>query len=769
MLNKVLSSLSIVAPCLWFSATSLAAEPAIPYINASVNIDGKIDETVWQQAKFIAIDNVTWPYENTQSPVTTSVRVFENGQSLFLAFDAKDPDPAQIRAFFRDRDRSWNDDLVGIKIDSFNNGRSAYQFFINPLGVQQDSIENVLSGSEDSSWNGIWDSAGQINDSGYVVEVEIPLRVLNFDDSQDTKTMAMEFLRFYPRSERLRISSMQIAHENQCWVCQMPAFTGFSGAKQNSNLAVIPAMVVSQQQTRDIDGSTIPDWENDTNYEPGLDVKWAITPDTTLNATLNPDFSQVEADNGQLSVNNSFSLFFPEKRAFFLDNADYFSSHINLLHTRNIAAPDYGAKLTGSKQGHTYAAFVTNDEFTNVMVPGNLGSSVVSLEQKSENAALRYRYDANETLSVGALTTTRQSEDYKNQLLSLDGKYEPTANDTFKVQILTSKTDYDPAMVKELCDDETLENCEIDESVLRTQLEDDNQGLGYMLDYRHNQKHWKAFASYRNYDAALRADMGFLSQVDFNKFVTGFEYRWYGDEQTWWNRTRWYTDWDISHNENGELLEKEIQSNIAISGPLQSTIDFGVDHRKRTGLRHDESSLAIDGNTDLFSENTQWIYLESKPAPGVFSGLTLRTGNRVDLANNRMADERYIRPLLDFYLGQHFEVRLRHTYQKLTADGMEVFTANLSDIRFTYQFNINSYLRLAFIKTDIRRNQANYIDDVDSQYKRLSTQLLYAYKLNPQTVFFAGYSDNGYQDDDLSKISKDNKTFFAKFSYAWLL
>ena len=154
---------------------------------------------------------------------------------------------------------------------------------------------------------------------------------------------------------------------------------------------------------------------------------------------------------------------------------------------------------------------------------------------------------------------------------------------------------------------------------------------------------------------------------------------------------------------------------------------------------------------------------------GVFAGLNLSKGNRVDLANNRLGDLYFARPVINVNLGKHFEVRLRHTYEKMKADGAEVYTANLSDIRLTYQFNINSYLRLAIINTDISRNQSNYSDDVDATYKSISTQLLYSYKLNPQTVFFAGYSDHGYQDDDLSKITKDEKTVFMKFSYAWLI
>lgn len=780
MIKNTLFTFSLLIP---FVGHSTETSSPLPYIEQSAKIDGELTEQAWERAKKITINNVTWPHENSPSPVETTAYVYENGRSLFIGFEASDPNPSKIRAFFRDRDRAWDDDLVGIKIDSFNNNRSAYQFFINPLGVQQDSIENELTKSESTSWDGIWDSAGKIHDSGYTVEVEIPLRVLNFDDNTDVKTMAMEFLRFYPRNERLRLSSMQLTHANNCWICQMPLYSGFKKAKQGNNVAIIPSFVLNRSETRDIDGSDINDWESNNNTEPSLDVKWAITPDMTLNATLNPDFSQVEADTGQLSVNNSFSLFFPEKRAFFLDNTDYFSSYTNLIHTRNVAAPDYGIKFTSNKQSHTFAAFVANDEHLNVMIPGNLGSRIVTLEQKSDNAALRYRYDFGNTLSIGTTTTLRQSDDYSNQLVSIDSKYQPTSHDTLKLQLFASDTEYSQPFIDELCDGENgdcnsqpkkpceqFKDCDFDESTLRVLNSDDTTGIGYLINYEHNQKYWRMFGSYRNHGAGLRSDLGFMSQVDYNKFVTGLEYRWYGTKESWWNRAKWYTDWDITHNEEGELLEKEVQTNFAVNGPLQSTFDVGIEHRKRTGLRHDQARLNINGNTNRFTENRVWTYMEFKPLSGVFASLNLRTGNKLDLSNNRLGKEYFARPVINVNLGKHFEVRFRHTYEQLEAQSSNVYTANLTDMRLTYQFNINSYLRLAVIRTDIDRNLSNYIDpDVNATYKGLSTQLLYSYKINPQTVFFAGYSDNGYQDDDLEKIIKDNKTFFAKFSYAWLM
>ncbi|MFC3031645.1 DUF5916 domain-containing protein [Pseudoalteromonas fenneropenaei] len=777
MFKSLLPALCLVALPVFANNTN-----AIPYFPDKVEIDGKLDEAIWKQAKRIEINNISWPYENQPSPVSTYAYIYENGESLFIGFEAADPNPDAIRAFYRDRDQGWNDDLVGFKIDTYNSGRIAYQFFINPLGVQQDSIENELSKSESGAWNGIWDSVGRIHEKGYTVEVELPFRVLNFDDSAALKTMAMEFVRFYPRNERLRLSSMQLEHANTCWICQMPAYTGFERAKQGNNIALIPSLVVGKTQTRDIDGSQVADWQDDQFTEPGLDLKWAITPDVTLNATLNPDFSQVEADNGQLNVNNSFSLFFDERRSFFLENEDYFSSQLNLIHTRNIAAPDYGVKVTGSKQGHTFAGFIANDSHLNVLMPGNLGSDVVSLEEDSDNMALRYRYDFDDTLSLGSTATLRQSAQYHNQVFSIDGKYKPTENDTFTAQLIHSDSEYSDAFLTELCggDDgdcamppttgcQRFEGCDYNESVLRVLDSDNHSGLGYLASYEHYEKHWSAFTNYKAFERGLRTDLGFIEQIDFNKFVFGGEYRWYGDETTWWNRAKWYADWDISHNQAGELLEKEVETSFMIEGPLQSALEFGIDSRKRTGLRENEAILALDGNTNRFTENDVWAYLEFKPIAGVFAAIDMSVGNKVDLANNRIGDHLFIKPIINFNVGKHFEVKLRHMYQSLKAAGADVYTANLTDVRFTYQFDIHSYVRLAVIYTDIERNQANYIKSVDAKYKALTTQLLYSYKLNPQTVFFAGFGDNGFEDDNLSRITKDSRTAFAKFSYAWLL
>lgn len=385
---------------------------AIPYIEQTIAVDGELQEPHWQKAQQITLDYVTRPFENTKPPVETRVYLYEDGKNLYVAFEALDPNPDAIRAFYRDRDKTWGQDLVGIKIDTFNNSRLAYQFFMNALGVQADSIQNELTGDESDSWDAIWQSKGVIHDAGFTTEMVIPLRLLAFNSSEDDKTWRMELIRFYPRKDTYRIANRRIDRNNSCDLCQMGEVTGFARATHGQNIAVVPAMVLGRARNRDLYEDT--GWGYSDNQEVGLDLSWSINPEVSLQATLNPDFSQVEADVAQLSINNPYSLYFKEKRPFFVENADYFSSNYNLVYTRNIGAPDVGAKITGRVNQHTFGVFVANDESTAFLIPGNIGSRNAHLAQESNNAALRYRYDLSKQFSLGFITTLREADNYHN-------------------------------------------------------------------------------------------------------------------------------------------------------------------------------------------------------------------------------------------------------------------------------------------------------------------------------------------------------------------
>ena len=164
-----------------FSQTSLAqSQYDIPRTKSKPAINGEIDEQEWDDALSISITVETEPGENVPAEVVTEGLVMEDGESLYVAFIAEDPRPEQIRAFYRDRDQLWDDDWVAIILDTFNDERRAFEFYVNPLGVQADDIFDDVNQRKDEAWDAIWDSAGQITDSGYLVEMAIPLNQLRF-------------------------------------------------------------------------------------------------------------------------------------------------------------------------------------------------------------------------------------------------------------------------------------------------------------------------------------------------------------------------------------------------------------------------------------------------------------------------------------------------------------------------------------------------------------------------------------------------------------
>jgi hypothetical protein len=767
----------------------------IPRISGKITIDAKLDEKQWRHAKKILINNVTRPYDNIPSQVHTEALLMEDGGTFYIAFIAQDPNPSQIRAFYRDRDQSWGDDVVGIKIDTYNDQRSAYRFLVNPLGSQIDGIENEITKSESDSWDGIWDSAGIINDKGYIVEMALPLRMLNFTEKSSLQDWGIELMRFYPRNEFFRFSNVRLERDNDCELCQLHTIEGFTGAKQGDNLTVTPSLVTGVNEERENNE----DWQSETNTEASLDVRWGITPDWVLNATINPDFSTVETDNAQLNINNNFALFTQEKRPFFLDNADYFDSNYNLIYTRNINSPNYGAKLTGRENDHSFGLFVTDDDSTNILIPGNRGSSIASIEGESKASAFRYRYNFNENITMGTVSTIRTAEDYQNIVHSVGSQIRLSTADVFKFQALYSTTEYPDNLFEQFCNaddgDDSSESdncyappenidcgysqCDYNEQVLRTLKDDKFSGSAFKTSYSHNDRDWYYRVTYDQQNSGFRGDLGFIPNVDYKRFSVGGDRKWYAKPGEWWTKFKIYSDWDITHNDNNELIEKEFDINAQLNSSMNSYFRFSYSNRDLVGLRKDKSILAIDGNTTLFTENQFSLFGEVNPMLGLYFNSNFKYGDAIDYRNNRLGRTKRWSSKVTLNVDKHLELNIKHTFNQLDATNHNVdatsnnvFTARLTDFRATYQFNVLSFLRFSFIYNNTNRNINNYIytdpEDITQSRKNVSTELLYAYKLNSQTVFYLGYSDRHYTEEDFSDLNQNKRNLFMKFSYAWM-
>ena len=208
---------------------------------------------------------------------------------------------------------------MAIYLDTFNDARRAFDFTVTALGVQFDGIYDPERGGADQSWDTIWTSIGKITETGYTVEAAIPFKSLSFPSNDEVQTWGFYAVRYWPRSIQVEMRSMPWDRDNGCELCQTNLLTGSQGISPGQNLEFTPSLTSGRTDERhNFTEGTFQHGQIKGDF--GLDVRWGVTPELTLNSTLNTDFSQVVADVAQLDVNNPFALFFPERRSFFLEN-----------------------------------------------------------------------------------------------------------------------------------------------------------------------------------------------------------------------------------------------------------------------------------------------------------------------------------------------------------------------------------------------------------------------------------------------------------------
>ena len=719
---------------------------AIGRAASKISIDGVLDEPAWQSAARLELLYETRPAENAPPPVRTEVLFTYDSDHFYVAFRAHDPNPSEIRAHLTDRDTAFQDDFVGVVLDTFNDERRAVEFFVNPLGVQMDMFQDDVGGSEDGTWDAIWDAAGKIHDGGYDVEIAVPWSSLRFPRSTEgEQTWGFDALRFYPRNQRHRISSHPLDRNVTCYLCQASKMTGFAGITPGRNMEIDPTVTANRTDTRDGGALDGPLHEGDVETEPGLTARWGITPNLTLNGALNPDFSQVEADAAQLDVNTQFALFYEEKRPFFLEGADFFRTPLDIVFTRNVADPGWGVKLTGKQGKSALGLFAAQDDQTNVILPGSNGSELAFFPMETTDAVLRYRRDLGASSAIGVLFTGREGDGYFNRLGGFDGLWRINDSNQMRAQLLQSRTEYPVGRADNDGDGEddfTLPGGTLEDGAL-------------WISYDHNSRDWNAYARWEDVGRDFRADMGFLPRVDYTFGLAGLRRIWYGER---WSKMTFGGDWDRREDQSGQLLEEEIEVSADFQGPYQSYITVGGGQRDRffNGVTFDETFMSAYGEAIVGN---------------LYGGVDLVVADEIDFVNTQPGELVQVNPTMRIELGRHLRLRLAHDFQRLDVEGGNLFTANLTQLSTYYQWNLRTLFRATFQYTNIERTPELYTalnpEDVEPESEQLFTQLLFSYKLNPQTVFFLGYSDTALATQRVD-LTKTNRTLFLKIGYAWL-
>jgi len=723
-------------PLTTFSAQSSDGPPtySVKQSESPIRIDGKISPGEWQNATHVTLNYEIEPGNNLPAKVKTEAFVTYDRKNLYVAFIAHDPNPKEIRASISDRDTIWQDDFTGIAIDPFNDSRRGYEFFVNPYGVQAD-LKRVEGTGEDSTWDTIWNSAGRITADGYEVEFAIPFNSISFPNGTGIHTWGFWFFRAYPRNFRYQISNVPFDRDKSCFFCQISHAKGFEGVHPGRNLELNPTVTTTDSKDRKDFGD--PMTGRGSNTQLGMNIRWAPSSNITLNAALNPDFSQVEADTAQLSYNRQFSLFYDEKRPVFLEGADIFRTEGQFVYTRTISDPSYVLKATGKSGKYAWGIFNAHDTITNLILPGPQDSSIQSWNSESDVTVGRLRRDILKNSTIGALVTHREGGGYHNTLLSIDGIFNFTDRDTFKFQV----TDTDTR------NPDDPENDKLNG--------ESTSGSAYDFRFEHDDEHWYLEAWHMRMGDGFRSDIGFIPQVGFVESGILMGHRRYGKDGAFISRYSSYFSTEIQKDMSGNPIHRmfHFEQDLNMTGQTYLGLFYDAEMRSYNNVNHHY------GNYGFWTGGKQRKFIYT---------LDMYFGENVDLKNNRIGNWNVIKTELTFLPTPHINFELDATQETMRELGEKLYTAHILQTHFIYNFNTRMLIRTIIQYTSLEKNPELYTD-LDNRISRsLFPQILFSYKINPRTLLYLGYSGNRAATE-LNPMQSFERTLFFKVAYAWSL
>jgi len=390
----------------------------VPRIDATARVDGVLDEPVWRRAARLAGFSQYRPVDGRPADDSTEVLVWYAPDAIWFGVRAHEPHGNVVRATLADRDNIDADDNVQILLDTYNDHRRALLFAVNPLGVQEDGVRSEgqdagaagggasatgrFDGVVDLSPDFVYQSHGHLTDWGYEVEVRIPFKSLRYQ-SADPQSWGLQVVRVVQHSG-YEDTWTPVVRASASFLIQAGRLTGLTGLKRGVVVDVTPEF------TSKVDGTPAgAGYDYRGTPELGGNVRWGISQNLGLAATAHPDFSQVEADVGQVTVNERFALFYPEKRPFFLEGLEQFDTPNRMIYTRQIVQPVAGTKLTGKVGGTAVAYLGAVDDHTQSAAGSN---PVYNL--------LRLRRDLGASSTAGLVYTDRIDGDDYNRVLGGD-------------------------------------------------------------------------------------------------------------------------------------------------------------------------------------------------------------------------------------------------------------------------------------------------------------------------------------------------------------
>jgi hypothetical protein len=740
--------------CLGSVAIAHAAAPqpgppiAITRLTAPISIDGDLTDPGWKGVTPVTQWYETRVGDSVEPQVKNVGWLAYDDKYLYAAFEFEDPNPKLVRAPLGDHDQiSGTTDYAGIIVDSRNDGKTAQMFLANLNGLEYDAISSDVTG-EDNSPDWFWDTKGKLTATGWTMEIRVPFSSLRYAHTP-APTWGILLYRNYPRDQHYQFFSAKLPRDVSCFICNSSKMTGLENLPQGSHLVIAPYATTQKTAALPSDGSAplgSPLVKGPVEDEYGLDVKWSPLSGLALDGTINPDFSQIEADAAQIVANERFALFYPEKRTFFLEGVDLFSTPFQAVYTRTITNPDAGARATGRANSTAFTALWARDAGGGaVILPGPQGSDFANQDLRSNASIVRARRDFGQSF-LSVLGTSREyDEGGHNRVAGPDMQWRPNARNTFTAQALWS-------------DSKTPNRPDLGGSEWTGKHLEDHALIAW---YQYSDAHIDFFTQGQELGPDFRADNGFIPQVGFREYYgqTGYTIR---------PKKRFFTRFRIFAQ---SFLDQEIETGDALQKNAQ--IGFGADGRwsSFTRLEFNYDEILVGGK--VIPRTRPRFEFDASPSRA-FGNLQFigYFGEEIDFDNARPGTGMNLSASGTWRPDDHTTISATGSTRWVDVDDAtlgsgRLFTASLGRVRGTYMFNARTFVRLIgqYLQTD--RDPALYTFPVSKRSAGVSLNGLFAYKLNWQTVFYAGYGDDSAYSNTTTEMERARQQAFLKVSYAW--
>jgi len=688
-------------------------------VEAAPAIDGVLNDPSWSNAPMVS-DFLTFaPDFGKKQEQKTEVFMTYDSENLYFAFRCYD-DPALVKTSVAARDNIRPDDWICINLDTFGDQQGLTALYVNPAGIQMDS--RFAAGQEDFNADFVWYSAGTMTADGYMVEVQLPLKSLRYSDDEIV-TMTVFFERYISRRNEHGSFPPMDPKKGFAFLTQMAPME-YTGLQHYTLVEVLPAVVFSQQHAHENGRLGVVD----TRREGSLTLKYGITSSLILDGTINPDFSQVESDAGQVDVNLRTNLFFDEKRPFFLEGREIFNIGAegsgealqSLFHTRTIVDPLLGLKLSGKiAANHTFSTLLANDEL----------NGTVSSAHDAWFGFARYKLSLAEDSYAGAAYAGRELGSAYNRVAGADGQVRVGAGSQIEFHSFAS-------LAKDSGSGPILKG-----HAVRLTLQSSDRDLQYAL-------------TATNLTRDFRADMGYLTRIGITRF-SGSILPWIYPSSSFFNRigvgiqsfqTRDHSSglWETL---NVLLGQVQFRGNLTFYTQAQYSTEIFLNERFKTSGLY----------TSIGGWLTSWlnVSVNSRFGAGIFYSATPFQG-RTRRAQASVAFQPSEQVRIDY--------SLVYSDFHRASDDAQMYAYPINRLKAAYQFNKYLFFRV--------------IGEYNGFRKRLLTDFLVSFTYIPGTVLHAGYGSFYYRQEwdpgslsyrQSSNLLEMNRGLFFKASYLWRL